>query len=229
MKPPIIVINYKVYENSFGRVGIEIAKGIDKLSKEYGIDIIVAVPATMINRIAAEVENISVYSQHVDSNPLGAYTGSIPPELIKEAGAKGSLINHSEKRILLNDLPELLVRMKGLGLESIVCVDNYSLVYPIGLLSPNAILIEPPELIGTGKAVSKVKPEVITNAVREIKKVSGVYLIAGAGITNEEDVYISIKLGADGVGAASAVMKSSSPISVVEGFIRGALRAMGKS
>jgi len=227
MRPPIIIVNYKVYENAFGRVAIEIAKNIEKVSKEYGVEVILAVPATMISRISSEVE-IPVYAQHVDSNPLGAYTGSIPPELIKEAGAKGSLINHSEKRILISEVPKILQRMRELGLESVVCVDDYSLVHPIGLMQPTAILIEPPELIGTGRAVSRVKPEVITRAVEEVRKVKGVYLIAGAGITTEEDVYISIKLGADGVGAASAVMKAKEPYKVVESFIKGALKALSE-
>lgn len=227
MRLPIILINYKVYENSFGNKAIELAKKIEKISREYSVEIILAVPATMIYRISQEV-NLPVYAQHVDPVPLGAHTGAIPPELVKDAGAKGTLINHSEKRIRADEIDDILKRIRNLGLESVLCVDRYELVFPFGLLKPNAILIEPPELIGTGISVSKAKPEVITKAVDEIKKAKGVYLIAGAGISTGEDVFKAIELGAQGIGVASAVMKAKEPEKVVEDFVINALKAMGK-
>ncbi|AWR97383.1 triose-phosphate isomerase [Acidianus sulfidivorans JP7] len=225
MKKPIIIINFKAYDNAFGKKGIDIAKRIEKISIEYSTEVILSVPATMIPVLANEV-TLPIYAQHIDSVDLGAHTGSITAEMIKEAGAKGSLLNHSEKRIRLDQIHDSLIKMKKLGLESVVCVDRYELVNPIGLLQPNAILIEPPELIGSGISVSKAKPEVITNAVDEIKKTPGIYLIAGAGISSGEDVYTAIKLGSAGIGVASAVMKAKEPEKVVEDFIKGALRAI---
>jgi len=227
MKPPIILINYKAYENSYGEKGMEISKKIEKVSKEYGVPIIVSVPATMIHRLSKETELI-VYAQHVDGLDHGAKTGSILPEMVKDAGGKGSLLNHSEKRVRLDEIHDAIIRMRRLGLESVVCVDRYELVHSMGILNPDAILIEPPELIGSGVAVSKAKPEVITRAVDEIRKVKGVYLIAGAGITSGEDVYKAIELGADGIGVASAVMKAKDPEKVVSDFVSQALKAIDK-
>jgi triosephosphate isomerase len=227
MKPPIILINYKAYENSYGEKGMEISKKIEKVSKEYGVPIIVSVPATMIYRLSKETELI-VYAQHVDGLDHGAKTGSILPEMIKDAGGKGSLLNHSERRVRLDEIHDSIIRMRRLGLESVVCVDRYELVHSMGILNPDAILIEPPELIGSGVAVSKAKPEVITRAVDEIRKVKGVYLIAGAGITSGEDVYKAIELGADGIGVASAVMKAKDPEKVVSDFVSQALKAIDK-
>ena len=225
MQPPIILINYKAYENSYGEKAIELSKKIEKISKEYNIPIIIAVPATMIYKLSQIVE-LPIYAQHVDSVKHGAHTGAILPEMIKDANAKGSLLNHSEKKIRLDEIFEAVTRLRELGLESVVCVDSYELVHPVALLKPNAILIEPPELIGSGRAISKEKPEVITRAVNEIKKVEGVYLLAGAGITTGEDVYRAIILGADGIGVASAVMKASNPEKVVEDFVVNALKAI---
>ncbi|MGC9106430.1 MAG: triose-phosphate isomerase [Thermoprotei archaeon] len=223
MKIPQVLINFKAYENSFGPKAIDLAKGLDKLSKEFGVEISISVPATMISRIAGAVE-IPVYAQHVDPFPLGAHTGSVLPEMVKEAGAKGTLVNHSEKRIRLDEIAEIVARSNKLGLYTVVCVDRYELVHPIGLLKPTAVLIEPPELIGTGIAVSKARPEVITNAVKEIRKVEGVYLLAGAGITSGEDVEVAIRLGSDGIGVASAVMKAKDPLKVAEDLVKGAIR-----
>jgi triosephosphate isomerase len=227
MKPPIILINYKAYENSYGEKGMEISKKIEKVSKEYGVPIIVSVPATMIHRLSKETE-LTVYAQHVDGLDHGAKTGSILPEMVKDAGGKGSLLNHSERRVRLDEIHDAIIRMRRLGLESVVCVDRYELVHSMGILNPDAILIEPPELIGSGVAVSKAKPEVITRAVDEIRKVKGVYLIAGAGITSGEDVYKAIELGADGIGVASAVMKAKDPERVVGDFVSQALKAIDK-
>lgn len=225
MKKPIILINFKAYENSFGKKAVDLSKRIEKISLEYSTEVILAVPATMIPVLSQEV-SLPIYAQHVDGVELGAHTGAITPEMIKEAGAKGSLLNHSEKRIRIDEIHDALVRMKKLNLESVVCVDRYEFVYPLALLKPTAILIEPPELIGTGISVSKAKPEVITNAVREINKVEGVYLIAGAGISNGDDVYTAIKLGSAGIGVASAVMKAKEPEKVVEEFIKSAIKAV---
>ncbi|EZQ04739.1 MULTISPECIES: triose-phosphate isomerase [Acidianus] len=224
MKKPIIIINFKAYDTSFGKKGIEIAKKIQNVSKQYSTEIIVSVPATMIYQLSSELE-IPVFAEHVDGVPLGAYTGSIMPEMIKDVGAKGSLLNHSEKRIRLDEIDDALKRLRGLGLESVVCVDRYDLVVPMSLLKPTAVLIEPPELIGSGISVSKAKPEVITRAVNEISKVKDVYLVAGAGITTGEDAYRAIELGADGIGLASAVMKARDPEKIVEELVINSLKA----
>ncbi|ARM76030.1 triose-phosphate isomerase [Acidianus manzaensis] len=225
MKKPILIINFKAYDNAFGKKGIDIAKKIEKISIEYSTEVTLSVPATMISTLSQEV-SLPIYAQHIDDVDLGAHTGAITAEMIKEAGAKGSLLNHSEKRIRLDQIHNALTKMKKLGLESVVCIDRYELVNPIGLLQPDSILIEPPELIGSGISVSKAKPEVITKAVDEIKKTPSVYLIAGAGISNGDDVYTAIKLGSAGIGVASAVMKAKEPEKVVEEFIKGALRAI---
>ncbi len=227
MKKPIILINFKAYENSFGEKGIQMAKIIEKVSREYSTDIIISVPATMIYKITQEV-SIPVFAQHVDSVSLGARTGHITVEMIKDAGAKGSLLNHSEKRIRLDEIDDAIQKLNKEGLESVVCVDRYSIVAPIGMLGPSSILIEPPELIGSGISVSKAKPEVITKGVEEINKVKGVDLIAGAGISSGDDVYTSIKLGAAGIGVASAVMKSSNPEQVIESFVKSAIKAVSE-
>jgi triosephosphate isomerase len=222
MKKPVILINFKAYDTSFGKKGIDIAKKIEKISLEYSTEIIISVPPTEIYRISNEV-SIPVYAEHVDANPLGAHTGSVTPEMVKDAGAKGTLINHSERRIRIDEIAEILSRARKLNLDTVVCVDRNELVKAIGTLEPTSILIEPPELIGSGISVSKARPEVITNAVEQVKEFPKVLLIAGAGITNGEDVSTALKLGAAGIGVASAVMKAKEPCKVVEEFVKSSL------
>lgn len=221
MSKKVFLLNYKAYENSYGTKAVEIAKGLDELSKKYPeVEIIVAVPATVIESVSKSVKNIKVYAQHVDPVGNGAYTGHISAFMIKEAGAKGSMLNHSEKRIRLDELASSIKALSELGLESVACVDRHELVAPAAMLSPTYVLVEPPELIGTGISVSRAKPEVITNSVKEISKVGG-KLLVGAGISNKEDSRRSVELGADGVGLASAVMKAKDPIEKAEEIISG--------
>ncbi|TRM85614.1 triose-phosphate isomerase, partial [Sulfolobus sp. E3] len=120
MKLPIILINYKVYDNSYGNKAIELGKKIEKISKDHSVEVILSVPSTMIYRMSQEID-LPIYAQHVDSNSLGAFTGTIPPELIKDAGAKGTLLNHSEKRMRADEIDDVLKRLKNLGLESVLC------------------------------------------------------------------------------------------------------------
>jgi triosephosphate isomerase len=224
MRAPIVVVNFKVYETSSINA-LRVAKAIEKVSDEYGIKVIIAVPATMIATISSQV-SLPVFAQHVDGDPVGPHTGSIIPELIKDAGASGTLINHSERRMRLDHIADVLERLRLVNLESILCVDRKELVAPAALMSPDAVLVEPPELIGSGNSVSRARPEVITESIKLVKSNPNVSLIVGAGITNYDDVSKAFQLGADGVGAASAVMKSPSPEKVVGEFLR-AVRDQG--
>jgi len=74
------------------------------------------------------------------------------------------------------------------------------------------VAVEPPELIGTGRPVSKVKPEVVSDAVKLVREVNPrVRVLCGAGITSGEDVRIALELGAEGVLLASSVVKAPDP------------------
>lgn len=224
---PVLLINYKAYETAYGEVALSITRGLAELQREFSeIEIIASVPATMISRLAGL--GVRVYAQHVDPNPPGAFTGSVTAEMIKEAGASGSLINHSERRIGFDEVAEAVKRLSSLGLESVVCVDRSSLVGPASLLGPTYVLVEPPELIGTGISVSRARPEVVTDSVREAA-LHGGRLLVGAGISKGEDAYRSIELGAAGIGLASAVMKAKDPLAVArelaQGLIDGQKRA----
>ncbi|MGC8661455.1 MAG: triose-phosphate isomerase [Nitrososphaeria archaeon] len=221
MKKPVLLINYKAYDNSYGKKSIEISKQIEHISEQYhDIEVILCAPAVSISDISKSV-SIPVFAQHIDPVPPGAYTGYITAEMIAELGAAGSLINHSEKRIGFNDVAESVKRLSSVGLESVVCVDRNELVAPAAMVGATAVLVEPPELIGSGISVSNTRPEVVVSSVAEIKRAGRGLLLVGAGITSLEDAKKSIELGADGVGLASAVMKATDPAIKVKELLEG--------
>ncbi len=74
------------------------------------------------------------------------------------------------------------------------------------------IALEPPELIGTGIAVSKARPELISSTVNRIRSVnSSVRILCGAGVSAPEDVSRALQLGSQGVLVSSSVVKSADP------------------
>jgi triosephosphate isomerase len=213
-KLPVLAVNYKAYPTAFGEKGLAIALAAEKVAEEYRgtVRIILAVPATEIARLAEATTTVSIYAQHIDPVEPGAHTGYLPAEAVKEAGAKGTLLNHSEHQIRLTDIDHAIRRATALGLETIVCADTPTAAAAAAALTPTMVAIEPPELIGTGIPVSKAKPEIVTQTLRLIQAVNpDLPVLTGAGITSGEDAAAAIRLGTAGVLVASAVMKAKDP------------------
>lgn len=211
IETPVIIVNFKTYVESLGKAGLLISKQAQRISEELGVCIAVA-PQFVDLRMIAEEVSIPVLSQSVDAHAPGAHTGSVSVESVKEAGACGTLINHSEKRLTLSDIGAIVTKVRSLNLTSVVCADTPDVAKAISALNPDYVAIEPPELIGTGIPVSKAKPEVVTESVAGISNISpSVKVICGAGISTGEDVFVALKLGTCGVLLASGVVKAKDP------------------
>ena len=162
--------------------------------------------------VAISRDDIVVFAQHADPEPAGAFTGSIPADLIKAAKAKGSLVNHSERKIPPEKLKPTIESLHKHGLESLVCAADTTEAVNIAHHSPTFIAVEPPELIGSGISVSKARPEVVVNSVEAIKGVNHkIKALCGAGVSNKEDVKKALELGSEGVLLASAFVKAEDP------------------
>lgn len=206
MKRPLI-INFKNYEEASAARTVRLAKAAQRVAEKSRVEIIVAPPQPALALVARTV-NIPVFSQHVDSEDIGSTTGYFVPEVAKSYGAVGSLINHSEHRIELKLIAILVERMRKLGMTSVVCARTPHEVMEMSVFGPDYVAIEPPELIGSGKAVSKENPAIITKSIEAAG--SRTKVICGAGITDKEDVRAAIKLGSRGVLVASGVVKAKS-------------------
>ncbi len=211
MKEPIVAINFKTYAQATGKGALRIAKAAEKVWKETGITIMVAPQAVDLRMIAENVE-IPVFAQHIDPITPGSHTGHVLPEAVKEAGAVGTLLNHSENRMVLANLEAAIRRAEEVGLMTMVCSNNPAVSAAVAALNPDYVAVEPPELIGTGIPVSKAKPEVITDTVELVKRVNpDVKVLTGAGISTGEDVKKALELGSVGVLLASGVTKAKDP------------------
>ncbi|MEM1550891.1 MAG: triose-phosphate isomerase, partial [Candidatus Bathyarchaeia archaeon] len=158
----------------------------------------------------------------------GSYTGYVLPESVKYAGAVGSLINHSERKLGLSDISAVIARAREVGLVSVVCSESVAVSTILAAFKPDMIAIEPPELIGTGIPVSKAKPEVITSAVRAVKRINPeVAVLCGAGITSGGDVAAAIRLGVEGVLISSGIVKAKDPYKIMLEFAEAILMING--
>ena len=209
---PIILVNFKTYFEATGKKAVKLAKTAEKISLETEVCIGIAPQFVDIAPVANAV-SIPVFAQHVDPiTPVGFFTGHILPESIREAGAVGTLINHSERRLTLADIDATITRSRESDLLSVVCANNASVSAAAAVLKPNMIAVEPPELIGTRIPVSKAKPEVVSGTVELVKRINpDIVILCGAGITTGEDVAAALRLGTEGVLVASGVVKAKDP------------------
>ena len=211
VRVPIILINFKTYLESTGKNALRLAKIAEEVSLETEVCIGVVPQLTDLLLIAREVR-IPVFAQHIDPIAPGSFTGHILPEAVKEAGAVGTLVNHSEHRLKLADIDATIERAREVNLISCVCTNNANVSAAVAALKPNMLAVEPPELIGTGIPVSKAKPEVVSSTVELVKKINpAVIILCGAGISRGEDVAAALKLGTEGVLLASGVVKAKNP------------------
>tara|TARA_B100001750_G_scaffold115145_1_gene90857 strand:+ start:515 stop:1171 length:657 start_codon:yes stop_codon:yes gene_type:complete len=216
----MFIINCKNYEEIAGEKIIKLAKIAEKISKKYKIKIAIAPPHHLIPLITKF--GIIVLAQHLDDKKVGSTTGFMIPEIIKKSKIDGSIINHSEHRITESEIKNLVKRLKKLKLKTIVCVKNVSEAKKYAKINPTFIAIEPPELIGTGRAISTEKPQLITNSIDAVQSAkNSTKLLCGAGIVSAEDVSRAVELGSKGILVASGVIKAKNWESVLSDFSRG--------
>ena len=215
----MFIINCKNYEEIAGDKIIKFVKIVEKISKKYNIKIAVAPPQHLVGLVSKS--SIPIISQHVDVSKIGSTTGFIVPELLKKSGVSGSLINHSEHRISSKEITLLVSKLRDLKMISILCVKDVAEAKKYAKLNPNFIAIEPPELIGSGKAVSKEKPDLIIKAVNAVKNAkNNTKLLCGAGIVSGEDVSKASELGSQGILVASGIIKAKSWTTMISEFAK---------
>ena len=221
---PLIIVNFKTYLQATGDQALSLSRTAEHVSLETGAAIGVAPQAINLMEIANAVD-IPVFAQHMDPYEPGSHTGAMLPETVKASGAVGTLINHSEKRMLLADVETALQRASKARLATVVCANNAAVSQSAAVLSPTMVAVEVPELIGTGRAISKVQPEVVTRTVDLIRKTnSSVHILCGAGISSGEDVSAALKLDTEGVLLASAVVCAKDPEKILFEMASAAVR-----
>jgi triosephosphate isomerase len=209
-----VLVNLKAYPCD----PVDVARAAADVSDESGVRVAVAPQAAHLGPVADT--GVETWAQHVSPVEHGSHTGSTLAEAVADAGAVGTLINHSENRRKLADIDASIEAAERTGLETCVCANNPAQVGAAAALGPDAVAVEPPALIGTGTPVSQADPEIVTGAVEAAAAVdSSVDVYCGAGISTGDDLTAAGDLGASGVLLASGVAKAEDPGAAIEDLL----------
>ena len=207
---PEIFINFKHYDNAVGKNSEKLLNDFNSIRNQNGLYYCISPTDLWLQK---SFPSLKIFGQHVDSNSYGAYTGSISMESMIDIGIKGSLLNHSEKRIGSTAIEETVKKSKKLDFEIVLCVEDLHEVEKYSNLEPAYIAYEPPELIGGNVSVSSAKPEIIAQAAKACN--GKTKLLVGAGVKTRKDIDISMDLGASGVLIASGIIRNAKPINML--------------
>ena len=234
-----VIANWKMNGiGSFEKIFIAINKHLisKKLKKP---NVIVCPPFTLINTLALlKKSNISIGAQDTHEEPVGAYTGCISSEMIKDIGAEFVIIGHSERRQYFNEdiklLSKKILAAHKANLKVIFCIgelkseikNRISVLrkqlksLPIKLDSKNLIIAyEPVWAIGTGLTPTLDQIEEIHSSIRVLLKSNvsfskNVSILYGGSVNAENANEILSLDNVDGalVGGASLKIKEFSKI-----------------
>lgn len=221
IKPPFFEIGPKGY--MYGERMLKLAKAADAASEKYDVRIILTVQPSDIYLLARETKHVLIFAQHMDPIEVGRGNGSILPEALKAAGADGVMLNHAEKPMTMADLYKAIKRADEVGLATIVCADSIKEAEAIAHFAPNIIVAEPTELIGTGQTSDEEYVIATTSAIKGVNP--EIQVLQAAGITNGQDVYKTIKAGADATGTTSGIMRADDPEAMLDEMIHAVRKA----
>jgi triosephosphate isomerase len=213
----MIIINFKSYRQSSGEKGLQLAEICQRVSKEPGIEIIPCVQTADLALISSKLD-IPVWAQHFDLKKPEKNTGWVTASSLKQAGAEGVLINHSEHPEDSKDVQKYVSAAKENDLKTLVFASDLDQALEFDQLNPDYLFLETPKLIAKeAMAHFEKEREKIRKFVKQVKS----FPMVGAGIANAEDVRSSLELGAKGIGLASAFVLADDPEKVLRDIALG--------
>lgn len=218
LREPLFEIGLKGY--LYGAAAVRLAKEADRASYEHGISVIFDPQCVDIAAVARETEHLLVFAQHMDPVDVGRGSGSVLPEAIKEAGAVGTMLNHSERRMTLAAIDRAIKRADEVGLVTMVCVDSPEEAAAIAHLGPNIILAEPPELIEGDQSVGTGMRGFVARTIDLVGRIDpAIIVMCSAGIRTPDDVAEMISLGVGATGSTSGILKADDPVAQMRAMI----------
>lgn len=219
LERPVIIVNLKTYPQATGQGARSIAQAAQRVAEETGAGMAIAPQAADL-RLLGDT-GVPLFAQHTEPRQPGAHTGYDLGPALKDAGATGTLINHSEHRMDLADIAATVELSKQLEWMSVVCTDTALTSGAAATLAPDYVAVEPPELIGGDISVTTADPGIVKNARDAVARVDqNVRLLCGAGVKDGKDMAAALELGADGVLLASGIAKAKDPEAALRGLLK---------
>ena len=224
LRAPIFEVGLKGY--AYGAAAVELARAADRLAEAFDVTVIFDPQAVDIAAVARETRHVHVFAQHLDPVSPGRGAGAVLAEAVREAGAVGTMLNHSERRMTLTDIAGAIRRAREAGLATMVCADSPEEAAAVAVLGPDIVLAEPPELIATSRSAATEMQWFVERAVEGVQRIDpDILVMCGAGVQTPEDVARMIGLGVDGTGSSSAVLRAADPVAQLEAMLAALRRA----
>jgi triosephosphate isomerase (TIM) len=205
----------------------------DREAELEGLDVVVCPPYTSLHHAISVLAgtSIAVFAQNVHWAGEGPYTGEVSPPMLRELGATGAIIAHSERRQLFAETDETAaLRVEGAldgGLSVIACVgetegereagetdsvlrrqvEALRTVVDEDHLERLALAYEPVWAIGTGRTAT---PDQAEEAHALIKSLLEIPVLYGGSVKPENAADLLSQPNVDGalVGGASLEVDS---------------------
>lgn len=206
------------------------------------VDVALCLPATLIHRAAEAVRDIPIGAQDVHFLPHGPQTGSVGAAMLADAGARLTIVGHSERRDRERsaEVRSKAETAQAQGLDVIVCVGesleahesgatietvcrlaNKSLPERIGR-STLTLSYEPVWAIGSGSTPTSEEIGWVTRALRDLldrRYGDGsrtVRILYGGSVNARNSAEIFTVPGVDGALVGGASLKASDFLPIVE-------------
>ena len=212
-----------------------------------GVDVAIAVPATLIMAAAARVPGLAIGAEDVHPADKGAHTGCISVGMVRDAGGRFSIVGHSERRADCHETDsEVRAKAEALhagGLSAILCVGetlaerdagHAELVVTSQLAAslPEgaeggwlSIAYEPVWAIGTGRTPTVADVAAMHGAIREQLRVlvgneaEMIRILYGGSVTAENAAELLGAGDVDGALVGGASLTAAKFVPIIEAAV----------
>lgn len=244
MRTPIVIANWKMHKTL-----IEARHFIAELSQKVSTskcELGLSAPYTVLDGCSKALAgtNILLGAQNIHEKSSGAYTGEISADMVKDAGAKFSIIGHSERRKYFSETNSIIQKKIESAVEKniipILCIGETfeerentqkvlekQLAECLGKLSNDQlrnliIAYEPVWAIGTGKAASPLEANQTHNYIRSYCRVhysqkfaNQLRIIYGGSVQPNNVQSLMLQPNIDGLLVGGASLEVASFIEII--------------
>lgn len=208
------------------------------------VDVLLCPPYTLISEAARAVPHLIIGAQDCHTHASGAFTGNISALMLKDAGARATILGHSERRTMHHE-EDALVCDKAqaafhAGLLAIICVGESEAERDAGAALPRieaqlthsvpqdaaleqlVIAYEPIWAIGTGRTPSLEEIAAVHEAIhahlvaRFGERGAGVRILYGGSVKPSNAREILALPHVDGALVGGASLKAQDFIPIIE-------------
>ncbi len=244
MRTPIVIANWKMHKTLIEARHF-IAELLQKVSTPK-CQIGLAAPYTALDGCSKALSGTAILlgAQNIHEKSSGAYTGEISADMVKDAGAKFSLIGHSERRKYFSETNSIIQKKIEAAITKniipILCVGETleerentqkilekQLAECLGKLSSDQlgnliIAYEPVWAIGTGKAASPLEANEAHRYIRSYcgarysqKFANQVRIIYGGSVQPNNVQSLMLQPNIDGLLIGGASLEAASFIEII--------------